>query len=368
MTISTDEMNAHQPGRGRSADAPTAIPPPGWKDILWRVYRSITQDRVLLTAAGVTFYMLLALVPTLTAFVAIYGLFNDSASVLDQVELLVGVVPPGALEIIREQLTRLTAESNDTLGLTLIFSLAIALWSASNGVKAMFDAMNIAYDEQEARNFFIFNGTALLFTFGGALAAVLVLAVVVVMPQIIAFLPWGAALGWTVRVAAYAMMLVVLSGAIAALYRWGPSREQAKWRWITPGTVLSVVALGVTSVVFSWYVSNFSDDSATYGSLGAVIGLMTWLWISVTLIIIGAELNSEIEHQTAEDSTTGPEKPLGDRGAHMADSVGRVWPGDREKLEYEPREKKDRKRLSIGSLAFAVPAAALLHVMQRDRK
>lgn len=366
--MNSDTINASQPGRGRTAQVPTDIPPAGWKDILWRVYRSITQDRVLLTAAGVTFYMLLALVPTLTAFVAIYGLFNDSASVLDHVELLSGIVPPGALEIVREQLTRLTAESNDTLGLTLIFSLAIALWSASAGVKAMFDAMNIAYNEQEKRNFFVFNGTALLFTFGAAVAAVLILGVVVIMPPIIAFIPGGAALGWTVRIVAYALMLLVLSCGIASLYRWGPSREQAKWRWITPGTILSVVTMGATSIVFSWYVTNFSNDNATYGSLGAVIGLMTWLWISVTLVTIGAELNSEIEHQTAQDSTTGPDQPLGERGAHMADSVGRVWPGEREKLEREPEKKRERKRVSLGALAFAVPAAAVLHVMQRRDK
>ena len=362
----TNQINALQVGRGRSAETPTEIPPRGWRDILWRVYRGITHDRVLLTAAGVTFYMLLALVPTLTAFVAIYGLFNDSASVLDHVELLAGIAPPGALEVVRDQLTRLTGQSNDTLGLTLLFSLAIALWSASASVKALFDAMNVAYHEEERRNFFVFNGAALLFTFGGSLAALLVVAVVIVMPQLIAFLPGGDALGWTVRVAAYAMMLLVLSGGIAALYRWGPSREQAKWRWITPGTILAVVALGATSIVFSWYVTNFSDDSATYGSLGAVIGLMTWLWISVTLVIVGAEVNSEIEHQTAEDSTTGPDMPLGERGAHMADSVGRVWPGEREKQERQALIKRpERKRISLGSLAFAVPAAALLHILRR---
>lgn len=363
-----DEINAAQQGRGRQADAPTQIPLAGWKDVLWRVYRSIAQDRVLLTAAGVTFYMLLALVPALTAIVAIYGLFNDRASVIDHVELLIGVVPPGALEIIRDQLTRLTAESNDTLGIAALLSLALALWSASAGVKAMFDAMNVAYKEEERRNFFAFNGTALLFAFCGALSAVLVLAVVIVMPQVIAFLPGGDALGWTVRVAAYAMMLVILSGAIAALYRWGPSRQQAKWRWITPGTILSVLALGLVSIVFSWYVSNFSDDSATYGSLGAVIGLMTWLWISTTLVIIGAELNSEIEHQTAQDSTTGEEQPLGERGAYMADSVGRAWPPDRKKVEKPLPEDRTARRFSLGALAFALPAAAVLHMVQRRQK
>lgn len=364
----TDAHYAAQPGRGRDAEAPKEIPAPGWKDILWRLYRAIAEDRILLTAAGAAFYLLLALVPTLTAFVSIYGLFNDRANMLNHVELLAGIVPPGALGIIRDQLTRLTVESNETLGLTLLFSLAIALWSSSAGVKAMFDAMNVAYHEKEERSFLVFNGTALLFTLGGALAALLVVAVVIVMPLVISSLPGGKGLEWTVRITAYAAMLLVLSAGLAALYRWGPSREDAKWRWITPGTLLSVVALGVTSTAFSWYVTNFADDNATYGSLGAVIGLMTWLWISVTLVIIGAELNSEIEHQTARDSTTGPERPLGERGAHMADTVGRVWPRARDKEKAEPSVRHARKRLSIGALAFAIPAASLLHFALTRRK
>ena len=328
-----DEQYARQPGRGRDADAPSEIPLSGWKDVAWRLYRAIGEDRILLTAAGVTFYMLLALVPTLSAFVSIYGLFNNPSSVLDHVELLAGIVPPGTLEILRDQLTRLTSKSNDTLGLTLIFSLAIALWSASAGVKAMFDAMNVAYHERERRNFFQFNGLALLFTLGGALAAVLVALVLVIMPAAIAYLPGGAALQWTVRLTAYAAMLVVMSLCLGALYRWGPSRETAKWRWITPGAILAVVLMGAVSIGFSWYVTNFADDAEAYGSLGAIIGMMIWMWISVTLVIVGAELNSEVEHQTARDSTTGPDEPLGERGAHMADTVGRVWPRARDKVE-----------------------------------
>jgi membrane protein len=186
------------------------------------------------------------------------------------------------------------------------------------------------------------------------------------MASNIALMPGGKGLEWTVRVAAYAAMLLVLSGGLAALYRWGPSREDAKWRWITPGALLSVVALGVTSIFFSWYVANFTDDNATYGSLGAVIGLMTWLWISVTLVIIGAELNSEIEHQTARDSTTGPELPLGARGAHMADTVGRVWPLARERVEKAVDAPAAGKRFSISALAFALPAAVALHLLSRS--
>lgn len=359
-----DIQNAVQPYRGRDATDPTQIPGPGRLDVAWRLYRSIAQDRILLTAAGVAFYVLLALVPTLTAIVSIYGLFNDPASVVDQVDVLTGIVPPAALELIRDQLIRLTVQSNDTLGLTLIFSLALALWSASASVKAMFEAMNIAYGEEERRSFLHFNGLALLFTAGAAVAAVVVLSVIILLPAVVVFLPGGAGLEWTVRVLGYCVMLVVLLAGLAALYRWGPSREQAKWRWITPGVILTVPLFGIVSVAFSWYVTNFTDDNATYGSLGATIGLMSWLWITITLIIIGAELNSEIEHQTARDSTTGPEAPLGERGAHMADTVGRAWPPAREALERMP-DKKTGKRISWATMGFAVPAAIALHLARR---
>ncbi|WEJ34048.1 YihY/virulence factor BrkB family protein [Devosia sp. SD17-2] len=358
--------NAAQSGRGRNATAPTQIPPAGWRDICWRLFKAIAEDRILLTAAGVAFYVLLALVPTLNAFVSIYGLFNNPADAVGHLELLAGIVPPGALGIIREQLVRLTAESTERLGLTLLVSLAIALWSASAGVKAMFDAMNIAYHEKEKRSFLVFNGLALLFTLAGAVGAVLVAAVVIVMPLIIAYLPGGDGLAWTVRVAAYAMMLAVISLALAALYRWGPSRQNAKWRWITPGTILAVLALGLTSIAFSWYVANFSDDNAAYGSLGAVIGLMTWLWISVTLVIVGAELNSEIEHQTAHDTTSGPAQQLGARGAHMADSVGETWPRAKKGVEAETTHRV-RQRFPVKSLGLALGVSALLRRGQSDR-
>ncbi|SFV38410.1 membrane protein [Devosia crocina] len=364
----TGKQYATQAGRGRDADSPTEIPFPGWKDIIYRLYRAITEDRILLTAAGTTFYMLLALVPTLSAFVSVYGLFNDPSTVLGHVELLAGLVPPGVLEVLREQLTRLTSESDSTLGLTLLISLAVAMWSASNGVKAMFEAMNIAYHEQERRSFIKLNAVALLFTLGGSIAALLVSAVVLILPALLAYFSAGEGMQWVIRVAAYAVMLIMLSLGVAALYRWGPSREQARWRWITPGAVLAVLALGVTSVLYSWYVANFSDDNAAYGSLGAVIGLMIWLWISVTIITVGAELNSEIEHQTAVDSTTGEEKPIGERGANMADTVGRAWPPDREKVERKTRDRSPAGKFSLGSLLFALPAAVALHAANSRRR
>lgn len=350
----SDPQYAAQPGRGRQADAPNHIPLAGWKDIGWRVFRAIGEDRVLFTSAGATFYILLALVPTLNAFVSIYGLFNDASSVLRHVELLVGIVPPGAIEIVLDQLTRLSVQSTDSLGVSLLLSIVLALWSSSAGVKAMFQAMNIAYHEDERRSFIAFNGTALLFALAGAVSALLVIAVVLILPAIVAYLPWSEGLEWIARICAYVAMGLILSLGISALYRWGPSREQARWRWITPGSLLAVLMLAAGSVIFSWYVSNFSDDSATYGSLGAVIGLMIWLWISTTVVIVGAELNSEVEHQTARDTTTGEPVPLGQRGAHMADAVGRAWPPEREAVEV--RKTRDRPKFSLAALGMVLPA------------
>lgn len=366
----TGKQYASQMGRGRQADNPAEIPLPGWKDILWRLYRAINEDRILLTSAGATFYLLLALVPSLSAFVSVYGLFNDTSTVLHHVDLLAGLVPPGVLDILRDQLTRLASQSNGTLGLALLISLAVAMWSASAGVKAMFEAMNIAYHERERRSFLVLNAMALAFTLAGSIAALLVTVVVLILPALLSAFPAGAGLEWLIRIAAYGVMLLLLSLGIAALYRWGPSREQAKWRWITPGALLSVVALGVISVAFSWYVANFSDDNAAYGSLGAVIGLMIWLWISVTIVTVGAEINSEIEHQTAIDSTTGAAKPLGERGARMADTVGRVWPPARRTAESQTQSHAVSRKASLGSALFAIPAALALHwaFSQRTRR
>jgi membrane protein len=370
MSQAKSQEFAGQSGRGRAADTPTEIPPPGWKDIVWRLYRAITEDRILLTAAGVTFYMTLALVPTLAAFVSIYGLFNNRATVIDQVNLLSGIVPSGGLEIIRDQLTRLTSESEGTLSITLLGSLAIALWSASAGVKALFEAMNVAYHEEEKRSFIKLTLLALVFTLGGAFAAILVLAAVVVVPNVLALLPAEAGLEWTIKLSSYVIMLVAVLVGIAALYRWGPSREEAKWRWITPGAILSVLALGVTSFLFSWYVSNFGNYNATYGSLGAMIGFLTWIWISVTVVIIGAELNSEIEHQTTRDSTTGAELPMGERGAYMADNVGKVWPRARDEDAAPAKSDVQRssKPISWGTFAFVLPAALILGIARKRRE
>ncbi|MBJ7578296.1 YihY/virulence factor BrkB family protein [Devosia sp. MC532] len=305
---------------GRHANAPWHIPLSGWKEIIFRVVSDFLDNRILLTAAGVTFFVLLSLVPTLSAVVTLYGLFNDSNSVLNHIQLLSGFMPPSALDLLNDQLTRLISASNDSLGWTFLLSLVIALWSASAGVKALFEAMNVAYKEKERRSFIAVNALGLFFTFAGAIVTVVVLTVVLVMPAVLQFFP-AFGLDWAVRLGSYTVMLATLAFMVSAFYRWGPSRRQAKWRWIMPGVLISLVLLAATSVGFSWYVTNFPQHNAASGSLGAVIGLMTWIWLSSTIVIVGAVLNASIELQTGRDSTLGPARPLGSRGAYVADTI-----------------------------------------------
>jgi membrane protein len=313
--------------RGRSAESPADIPAPGWKDILWRTKDEILADRVMLIAAGTTFYLLLALFPALAAFVSVYGFVADPVTVADHVAFLGSVLPQGGVELIGDQLKRLAEQDPASLSFGFIFGLAVALWSANNGIKTLFEAMNVAYDEKEKRGFIKLNLITLGLTLGSVLIGVLMITAVGVVPAVLGFLNLGGIVETVISIARWPIVLVVVALAIAVLYRYGPSRERAEWRWITWGSGVAAVVWMITSILFSWYLTNFADYNATYGSLGALIGFMMWTWISSTIVIAGAELNSEIEHQTARDTTTGTDKPIGHRGAAMADSVGKSTAG-----------------------------------------
>lgn len=319
----TDRQRAEEPGRGRDAETPSQIGLAGWKDILWRVWESIGSDRVTLVAAGCTYFLLLALFPAITALVSVYGLFNDPASLGEQIVALAGFVPAGGLEIIQAQLERLVSQSDTTHGVTFLVGLGLALWSANAGVKTLFEAMNVAYGETEKRGFVRLNLITLLFTLGAILLAVAFLFAVAVVPAIVAWAGLSTVADWALSILRWPLVLVAAALALALLYRYGPSRDRAKWRWVTWGSGFAAAAWLLASILFSFYLSNFGNYDETYGSLGAVIGFMVWTWLSLIVVIVGAELNAEIEHQTARDSTIGPEAPLGARGAAMADTVGK---------------------------------------------
>ena len=309
------EGRAAQDGRGRHARAPWQIPWAGWKDILWRTYARIGNDRLLAVAAGVVFYGLLALFPAITALVSLYGLFAKASTISQHLSLLSGVLPAGGIEIIQEQINRLTAKGDAKLSIAFAASLGFALWSANAGMKAVIDALNVTYAEKEKRGFIKLNLISLALTGGAILALLVALGAIVVLPLVLSYIGLG---GWTetlLRFLRWPLLLCLVIFGLAVLYRFGPSRESARWEWLTAGSVFAAVGWLVGSALLSWYLANFANYDATYGSLGAAIGMMIWMWMSSIVILLGAELNSEVEHQTARDSTTGHERPIGERGA-----------------------------------------------------
>jgi membrane protein len=355
------------------------VPPRGWKDILLRAFTEVGNDRVALIAAGVTYFLLLALFPTLTATISVYGLVVDPATVQEHVGKLAAFLPEGGRAIVEEQLSRFVQQDAPTLSVALAISLGLALWSSSSGVKALFEAMNVACDEDEKRGFIKLNITALLFTLAGVVGALLMIVCVLATPIVLSLLGLGRGAEWLVQIAAYLVLAAALVGGLAALYRFGPSRQQAKWRWITPGAVLAVVVITAVSALFSWYVANFAHYEKTYGSLGGLIGFLTWVWICVTAVIVGAELNSETEHQTAKASKVGADWPMGQRNATMANAVGASAEENRDGVDdhsersaewlagYAAARAEQRRGRTKLPLAISLPAAFALDALRKSR-
>jgi membrane protein len=265
---------------------------------------------------------LLALFPAVTALVSSYALFSDPATIARHLEALAALMPPGGFGIVEEQITRIAQGSSGGLSTAFIIGFLIALWSANAGMKAMIDALNVIYGETEKRGFIKLNLLTLALTLAGLVFLLLAISAVIVLPLVFAWLGIGGWAEWAFAWLRWPAIMIVIVFGLAVLYRFGPSRESAQWRWLSVGAVVAMLVWIAGSALFSWYLSSFADYNATYGSLGAVIGLMMWLWLTSIAILLGAEINAEIEHQTAEDTTTGREKPLGARGAAMADTVG----------------------------------------------
>jgi membrane protein len=313
---------SHEPGEdghGRSAEHPGQIPLRGWKDIAWRIYAGISDDRILANAAGVTFYGLLALFPAIGALVSIFGLFADPGSIARQLDSMAGLLPGGAIDVIREEVDRLTQQGAGTLGVSFVFGLVVSLWSANGGIKALFDALNVVYEEKEERSFLRLNAISLAVTAAMILFVIIALFCLVALPLLDQFVPFAGKLADILR---WPLLLGMVVFGLACIYRYGPSRAKPRWRWITWGSAFAAVGWLAASLLFSWYAAHFGSFNKTYGSLGAVIGFLMWMWISVIVILIGAKLNAETEHQTARTTTAGPGRPIGARGARMADTVG----------------------------------------------
>jgi len=254
--------------------------------------------------------------------VALYGFVADPTAIMAHIGFLAGVFPPGSFDLIMNQLTSLTQQATSTRSLAFFGGLLVAIWSANSGMKALFDAMNVAYQEDEKRSLVRLNLLSLGFTFCALVVAIILIAAIGVLPAVLKYLWLDDWQEFLARLARWPFIILVFGCGISMIYRYGPSREEAKIKWLSWGVVFSTVLWLVASVLFSFYLENFANYNATYGTLGALIGLMVWVWISVVILIVGAEINAELEHQTRKDSTTGSPKPMGERGAYVADTVG----------------------------------------------
>jgi len=269
----------------------------GWKDVVLRVYGGISDDRMLANAAAVAFYMLLALFPGIAALVSIDGLFTDPDNIAPHLNSLAGVLPGGAIDVIRDQLSRLTAQGPAKLGVGFAISLVVSLWSANGAIKALFDGLNTVYEEKEERSFIRVNAIGFAFTLGFIASLIVALAAVVAAPIAFDYLP--PSIGQAVDIGRWPLLAVLAALALSCIYRYGPSRREAEWRWISWGSAVAAIGWLAVSGLFSYYAAHFGTFNRTYGSLGAVIGFMMWMWLSVIVILVGGKLNVEIEQRTA---------------------------------------------------------------------
>ncbi len=309
---------------GGSATKPSDIPREGWKQILVRTKEEIKADRVGLMAGGVAYYAMLAIFPTLIAAITLWGLVSDPQEIQRTVDGFAHALPSGAADLITSQVTRLADTAETTLGWTLAVSLLGALWSASTGTKGLMNAVNAAYDEEETRGFLRLRGTALLLTFGGILLTLVMIGLIAVVPAVLGLVGLGEVGTTIVRWGRWPLLVVALLLALSVVYRYAPDRDDPRWRWLSWGSVAALVVWLAASVGFALYVQNFGSFGETYGSIAGVIVLMLWLFLTAFAILLGAEINAEMEHQTRRDTTKGEPQPMGERGAFVADTTPRV--------------------------------------------
>ena len=315
-----EDFEAREPGRGRLAQRPEHIPHKGWVDIFWRVGASYFGDRVGFISGGVTFFVTLSLFPTLAAFVTLYGLFADPEDAWGRLRFLYSILPSGVAQFIGGEMQRLAGNAATTLTFTLVWTLALSLWTANGAIKVLFYGLNIAYHEVERRSLIRYNLTCMAFTVTGLISILVTAGLIVGVPVVLGV--FGLADEWAyLAPLRWPVLLVVYVAALTTIYRFGPCRSRARWRWLTPGALFAALLSLALSLAFSWYLQTFVR-TAYYGPLAAMMGFLLWTWLSVQIIIMGAELNAEIEHQTAMDTTTGEARAIGERGAVMADSVG----------------------------------------------
>lgn len=315
-----------QDARGRQADRPSKIPRQGWLDIARRVWTDISRYELSVVSAGIAFNEFFALFPALAAGIALYGLIADPATIERQLGVLGGVLPGDVKALVADQLHGLAAASPRSLGLSLLVAVAVALWGATRGIKGLISGLNIVYGENEERGFIALTVTALALTLGAIVFGLVALALVAAVPALLNFLPVDEAIKSLLSFLRWPLLAVFALVGLGVIYRYAPSRAPPKWRWVSWGAVMAAVLWLIGSGLFSLYAARFGDFNKTYGSMAAVAVTLLWFQLTSFSVLLGALLDAEMEHQTARDSTTGPERPMGERGAKMADNLGRNPP------------------------------------------
>jgi membrane protein len=322
VALRRDDERAPPPRtHGRHADWPSEIPARGWWDILKRVWIRVGEDNLSMMASSVAFYSLLSLFPGLTALISLYALVADPKQVQSFLTSMQGILPDEALKLIASQTEELLSAGTGKLGLGLAISLLFALWSANYATTMLITALNGVFEEKEKRSYLSVMATSLAMTTALVLFGIVSLLLVAILPAVIDILPLPETWRQIIGLVRWPLLAVLVAFALAAIYRYGPSRAHARWRWVSWGAVLATVLWIVVSYGFSLYVALFSTYDKTYGSLGAVVVLMMWLYLTSYVVLLGAEFDAEMEHQTGRDSTTGAPRPLGRRGARKADTV-----------------------------------------------
>ncbi|MGZ8218186.1 YihY/virulence factor BrkB family protein [Methylomagnum sp.] len=314
---------AHHDPHGRTASRPWDIPYEGWRDIAHRVWADLQQHNMSFVAAGVAFFALLALFPALGAIVGIYGLIADPGDVEREAGFLRNVLPPEALNLLREQLRQIASHAAGSLSFGVLLSLLVAVWSTSRGVSSIITALDIVYNQPERRSFTRLTLLSLALTVGAILFVVVALALIVLLPAIFDALGIGGLVTALLNLLAWPLLGLLFIMGLAVIYHYGPCRDQPRWEWVTPGAVFATVLWLMGSGLFSFYVASFGSYNETYGSVGAAVILLTWVYLTSYVVLLGAEVNAEMEHQTGHDTTEGQPKPMGERGAYVADTLGR---------------------------------------------
>jgi len=306
---------------GDEAAAPTQIPARGWWQVTRRAFKESSADNVGILAGGIAYAAFLAIFPALIAGISLFGLVADPATIAEQAEGVLAALPEAAQPLIRDQIIALTQTPSSALSWSLAISILLALWSASSGTSSLMTGINIAYDEQESRNFIKLRGTALLLTLGAIVFVLLTLALVAVVPAILNALQLGTLINVIVQIVRWALLVVLIIIALAVAYRLAPDRDAPKFKWTSVGALVAAVLWVLASLGFSLYVNNFGSYNKTYGALAGVVILLLWLYLTSYIILLGAEINAESEKQTKKDTTTGPPAPMGERRAEAADTV-----------------------------------------------